>query len=67
MKDLIERYGHRVKALLQYIRSSCNRKITYGKSEAKLVGFLNTDYTADKANRKSTLRQVFIFAEGPVL
>ena len=66
MKDPTERHGHGVKALLRYIRSSCDRKITYGKGEPKLIGFSDTDYTADKADRKSTLGQVFIFAGGPI-
>ena len=56
MKDLTERYGYGVKVLLRYIRLSCNRKITYKKGEAKLIEFLDTDYTADKTDRKSTLR-----------
>ena len=66
MKDPTAKHGHGIKALLRYIRSSCDRKITYGKGEPKLIGFSDADYAADKADRKSTLGQVFMFAGGPV-
>ena len=67
IKDPTERYSYGVKALLRYVCLSCDRKITYRKDKAKLVRFLDVDYVADKADRKLTLRQVFIFAGGPVL
>ena len=66
MKDPTAKHSYRIKALLRYIRSSYNRKITYRKGDPKLIGFSDADYAADKTDRKSTLRQVFIFARGPV-
>ena len=66
IKNLIAKHDYKIKVLLQYIRSSCNRKITYKKGELKLIEFLDIDYAVDKADRKLTLKQVFIFARGPV-
>ena len=66
MKDPIARHGHGIKALLRYIRLSCDRKITYRKGNPKLIGFSDADYAVDKTDRKSTLGQVFMFAGGLV-
>lgn len=67
MSDPAEYHGHGMKTLLRYMRSTVNRKIKYGgELPPSLTGFSDADYAADKTDRKSTLRQVFMFAGGPV-
>ena len=66
MSNPTERNGHGVKALLRYIRSTADLEIIYGSGPAKLTGYSDADFAADKTDRKSTLGQVFMFASGPI-
>ena len=61
-----EHHAQGAKALLRYVRSTADMKVTYGAQAATLVGFSDADYAADKTDRKSTLGQVFMFAGGPI-
>jgi hypothetical protein len=60
------RYKTAAKHLLQYIRSTKNIKIRYGPKDLNLVRYSDTNYTSNKADRKSIIDHIFILAEGAV-
>lgn len=62
----VEKHSHRIKALLRYIRSTTGASIIYRHGNAKIIGYSDANYAADKADRKSTLGQVFILGGGPI-
>ena len=66
MKEPVEHHGQGLKKLLRYVRSTADLEITYGKGEARVVGYSDADHAADKSDRKSTMGQVFMFAGGPI-
>ena len=70
LSDPAKHHGQALKALLRYLRSSINLGITYGASgssgSVNLVGYSDSDYAADRSERKSILGYVYMFANGPV-
>ncbi|KAF7358895.1 Retrovirus-related pol polyprotein [Mycena sanguinolenta] len=58
-----------VQHLLAYVKGTLDYKITYrrgGGSGIKPVGWVDADYAADLATRRSTSGEVFMMAGGPV-
>ena len=73
LSDPAEYYKSALKTLLRYIRSTIDLGIIYGGSESSkslpssLRAFSDSDYTADRLNRKSILGYVYMFAGGPII
>ena len=66
LSDPAKHHGRALKHL-RYIRSTINKGITYGNSGSqKLIGFSDSDYAADKSDRKSILAYVYMIAGGPI-
>ena len=56
-----------VKTILQYLKGSRERGITYGGQEEPLVeGYSDSDWAGDKESRKSTFGFIFMLNGGPV-
>ena len=56
-----------VKTILQYLKGSNKRGITYGGQSKLLVkGYSNSDWVGDKESRKSTSGFIFMLNGGPV-
>ena len=69
MANPVVRHGYRMKVLLRYLRLYSDMLITYqgnSKQGIQLVSYSDTDYAADKSDRKSTMGQVFILGGGPI-
>jgi hypothetical protein len=66
MSDPVTRYKTAAKHLLRYIRLIKNIGIRYGPEDLNLVGYSDTDYTNNKADRKSTIGNIFILTERAV-
>ena len=67
LSDFAKHHEHALKHFLSYIRSIINKKITYKSSESqKLVDFSNSDYAADKLNRKFILAYVYMIADDSI-
>ena len=67
LSDPARHHGQALKHLLRYIRSTVNKGITYGISGShKLIEYSDSDYAADKLDRKSILIYVYMIAEGPI-
>lgn len=67
LSDPAGHHGQALKSLLRYIRSTVNKGIVYGDSgSSKVIGYSDSDYAADKLDRKSILGYVYMLAGGPV-
>ena len=70
LNDPAKHHGNILKGLLRYIRSTINRGIVYGPSgssgSSTLIGYSDSDYAADKVERKSILGYVYMLAGGPI-
>lgn len=72
LSDSAEHYKQALKTLLRYLRSTIDLGIIYGgleisgSSRLKVQIFSDSDYAADRLNRKSILEYVYMFAEGPI-
>ncbi len=67
--DPAHHHGQALKTLLRYIRSTIDLGIEYGPPESSgssLKAYSDSDYAADRLNRKSILGYVYMFAGGPV-
>lgn len=68
MKAPVERHGHAVKWLLQYIRSTIKQKLRYGPGgphQDTMGIYTDGDWASDKRDRKSVSGGVGIFYGGP--
>jgi hypothetical protein len=66
MSDPATRYETAAKHLLRYIRSIKDTRIRYGPKDPNLVGYSDTDYASDKADRKSIIGNVFMLIKRAV-
>ena len=72
LSDPAEHHESALKTLLRYVRSTIDLGIIYGGFESSkslpssLRAFSDSDYTADRLNRKSILGYVYMFAGGPI-
>ena len=75
LSDPAIHHGQALKTLLRYIRSTVDYGIVYGKGldisgslniNSKLKAYSDSDYAADKLNRKSILGYVYMFGGGPI-
>ena len=71
LSDPAVHHGRAMKTLLRYIRSTIDLGIVYGlgldnSGSPRLKAFSDSDYAADKLNRKSILGYVYMFAGGPI-
>lgn len=68
MKVPVERHGHALKWLLQYIRSTLKQKLRFGPGDihSETMGiYSDADWASDKRDRKSISGGVAIFYGGP--
>lgn len=66
MSDPAQYHLTAVKHLLRYLRSTKSTAIRYGPEDPNLRGYSDADYGSDKADRKSTIGNVFMLAGGAV-
>jgi hypothetical protein len=67
LSDPAKHHGQALKTLLRYLRSTIDKGIVYGSSGShKLIGYSDSDYAADKLDRKSVLAYVYMLAGGPI-
>lgn len=55
-----------VRRILQYVKETVEFGIKFGSGPAQLVGYSDSDYAGDTADRKSTGGHIFFLAGGPV-
>lgn len=66
-KNPSHQHTEAVKTILQYLKGSRNRGITYGgDEEVCVVGYSDSDWAGDKESRKSTSGFIFMLNGGPV-
>lgn len=67
LNDPAEHHGQALKRLLRYVRSTIDKGIEYRASESPIiVGYSDSDYAADRLDRKSILGYVYILDGGPI-
>ena len=74
LSDPAKHHGQALWTLLRYVRSTIDLGIVYGasgsfnnnESSMLLKAFSDSDYAADRLNRKSILGYVYMFAGGPI-
>lgn len=67
LSDSAEHHDQALKSLLRYIRFTVNKSIVYENSEnSKIIEYFDSDYAADKLNRKFILEYVYMLAERSV-
>ena len=54
------------KRVLRYLRGTTEYAISYGKSDAKLVGYIDADWAEDTKDRRSCTGYVMMLANGPI-
>ena len=65
MSDPAVHYGHAVKELMRYLRSTIKQKLRFGPGgDRHFVVFTDADWASDKSDRKSVSRGVGIFYSG---
>ena len=70
LSDPAKHHATTLKGLLKYLRSTIDLGIAYWPDEssgsATLIGYSDSDYAADRVERKSTLGYVYMLAGGPI-
>ena len=66
MSDPAKQHATGMKHLLRYIRSTAALRLRYGPGQPHVLGFADSDYAADKTDRKSILGYIFTLAGGAV-
>ena len=67
MKKPVERHGHALKWLLQYVRSTLKQKLRLGPGGAhssQMGVYIDADWASNKVDRKSISREVSMFYGG---
>jgi hypothetical protein len=68
MGDPREHHWHGLKALIRYVRSTPNTRIEYKPDQQlQILGYTDSDYGADKIDRKSTIGTLWLLGGGPIL
>ena len=66
MNPILEHFNV-IDQILRYLAESCERDITFkGEKERKLVGYSNSDWAGDYADRKPISGFVFMLNGGPI-
>ena len=66
-KNLSSEHFNAIDQILRYLARSCERGIIFGgEKELKLVGYSDSDWAGDHADRKSTSGFVFMLNGGPI-
>ena len=67
LSDPAEHHRQALKELLRYIRSTVDRGIIYGNSRSPdFIDYSDSDFAADKLDRKSVLGYVCMLGGGPI-
>ena len=69
LSDPAAHHGHALKTLLRYVRSTIDIGILYGAGGNHgqgLIGYSDSDYAADRLERKSILGYVYMLGGGPI-
>ena len=67
LSDPAIHHGHALKALLRCVRSTIDLGILYGtRGDQNLVEYSDSDYAADRLERKSILGYVYMLEGGPI-
>jgi hypothetical protein len=68
MSDPAKHYGHALKNLLRYIKSTIKQKLCFGPGVAydHMVVYTDADWASDKSDRKSISGSVAMFYGGPI-
>jgi hypothetical protein len=68
MSNPAEHYGHALKYLMRYLKSTVKQKLQYGLGGAHkhFVVYSNADWASNKTDRKSVLGSIAMFYSGLV-
>ncbi|GIZ47373.1 hypothetical protein CKM354_001046600 [Cercospora kikuchii] len=64
--DPAKRHMHALKKLARYLRSSQDLGLMFRRNGGKLIGYSDSDYAMDKADRVSILGSIFFLCGAPV-
>ena len=65
--DLAKHHDQTLKALLRYLRFIVDKELMYNNNESScLVAYSNSNYVANRLDRKSILDYVFMMSEEPI-
>ena len=61
MSNPCKKHWEAVKGVMKYLNGTKNMCICFGKKEACVVGYTDSDYAGDLNNKRSTFGYVFTF------
>ncbi|CAF9918214.1 MAG: hypothetical protein HETSPECPRED_003700 [Heterodermia speciosa] len=67
LNDSTKQHDEDLKHLLRYLRSTINLGLMLGDNESfKIIEYSDSDYAADKSDRKCILKYVYMLKEAPI-